>query len=183
VLNLSELAKEIGMSVPTIRRWISILETGYQVFLLYPYYQNIGKRVVKAPKLYFNDTALATYLLGINDRATLLNSPSFGRVFETMIVTDVLKRFLHFGQMPSMYYLRSRDGLEVDLILEINMKLHLFEIKSAMTIYPRHGSSLVRMINGLGPAVKEAALISMSEDSYKLKGKINNYNWKDALGI
>ena len=67
LLNLSDLAKEIGMSVPTVKRWLSILETGYQVYLLFPYYKNIGKRLVKSPKLYFNDTALASYLLGLHD--------------------------------------------------------------------------------------------------------------------
>lgn len=107
ILNLSELAKEVGMSVPTMKRWLSVLEIGHQVYLLYPYYKNLGKRLVKSPKLYFNDTGLASYLLGLHDREALLNSPNFGNLFETMIVTDFLKRFLHFGQMPSMYYLRT----------------------------------------------------------------------------
>src|SRR4030042_214849 len=145
LLNLSEFAKEIGMSVPTIKRWLSILETGYQIYLLYPYYKNVGKRLVKSPKLFLNDTALASYLLGLHDRETLITSPSFGNLFETMIVTDFLKRFLHFGQMPSVYYLRTRDGLEVDLVVELGQKLHLFEIKSSMTIFPRHASSLLRI--------------------------------------
>src|SRR4030042_2374143 len=91
LLNLSEFAKEIGMSVPTIKRWLSILETGYQIYLLYPYYKNVGKRLVKSPKLFLNDTALASYLLGLHDRESLLTSPSFSNLFETMIVTDVLK--------------------------------------------------------------------------------------------
>ncbi|MGB9630270.1 MAG: ATP-binding protein, partial [Thermodesulfobacteriota bacterium] len=145
ILNLSDLAREIGMSVPTVKRWLSHLETGHQIFLLHPYYRSLGKRLVKSPKLFFNDTGLASYLLGIHDRDTLLGSPNFGNLFETMIVTDFLKRFLHFGQMPSLYYLRTRDGLEIDLIIEIGQKLHLFEIKSAMTILPRHASSLIKI--------------------------------------
>ena len=98
ILNLSDLARDIGVSVPTAKRWLSVLEAGYQVYLLYPYYQNLGKRLVKSPKLYFNDTALASFLLGIHDQDTLFNSPSFGNLFETLIVTDVLKRFLHAGE-------------------------------------------------------------------------------------
>jgi predicted AAA+ superfamily ATPase len=183
LLNLSELAKEIGMSVPTIKRWLSMLETGYQIYLLYPYYRNVGKRLIKSPKLYFNDTALASYLLGLHDRETLLNSPNFGNLFETMVVTDALKRFLHFGQMPSMYYLRTRDGLEVDLVIESGQKLHLFEIKSAMTILPKHASSLVRVTSDLGSTIKTAAIISMSGDNFALKNGICNYNWKNALGF
>jgi predicted AAA+ superfamily ATPase len=181
LLNLSELAKEIGMSVPTVKRWLSILETGHQIFLLYPYYKNLGKRLVKSPKLYFNDTGLASYLLGLHDRDTLLNSPNFGNLFETMIVTDFLKRFLNFGQMPSMYYLRTRDGLEIDLVLELGQKLHLFELKSAMTILPRHASPLLRISSELKSSVRTSSIISASLENFQIKNGIFNYNWKDIL--
>jgi hypothetical protein len=150
--------------------------------LLYPYYKNLGKRLVKSPKLYFNDTGLASYLLGLNDRDTLINSPNFGNLFETMIVTDFLKRFLHFGQMPSMYYLRTRDGLEVDLVLELGQKLYLFEIKSAMTILPKHASSLSRIASELKSAVGTSAVISTSSDNFHLTRGIDNYSWKNILG-
>ena len=183
LLNISELAKEIGMSVPTVKRWLSILETGYQIYLLYPYYKNVGKRLIKSPKLYFNDTAIASYLLGLHDQGTLLNSPSFGNLFETFIVTDFLKRFLHFGQMPSMYYLRTRDRLEIDLILELGQKLHLFEIKSAMTIMPKHASSLLKIASELQSFVKTAAIISLSPDNFHVKNGIANYNWNNILCI
>ena len=169
------------MSVPTMKRWLSILETGYQVYLLYPYYQNVGKRLVKSPKLYFNDTALASYLLGVHDKETLLNSPNFGNLFETMVVTDFLKRFLHFGQMPSMYYLRTRDGLEIDLVLESEQKLHLFEIKSSMTILPRHASSLLRINSDLRSSVKTSAIISAAVDNFQVQSGIYNYSWKNIL--
>jgi predicted AAA+ superfamily ATPase len=183
ILNLSELAKEVGMSVPTIKRWLSILETGYQVYLLYPYYKNVGKRLVKSPKLYFNDTALASYLLGVHDDETLFNSPNFGNLFETMVVTDFLKRFLHFGQMPSMYYLRTRDGLEIDLVLESEQKLHLFEIKSSMTILPRHASSLLRINSDLKSSIKTSAIISAALDNFHVHGGIYNYSWKNILAV
>jgi len=182
VLNLSELAKDIGISVPTAKRWLSILETGYQVYLLYPFYRNLGKRLVKSPKIYFSDTALASYLLGIHDAETLVNSPSFGHLFETMLINDFRKRFLNFGQMPALYYLRTRDGLEVDLVLEVGQKLHLFEIKSGMTITSRQASSLVKIKAELRDKVKTAAIISRSESNYALLKEIKNYNWKNALG-
>jgi len=183
LLNLSELAKEIGMSVPTIKRWLSILETSYQIFLLYPYYKNIGKRLIKSPKLYFNDTALASYLLGLHDHEALLGSPSFGHLFETLMITDILKRFLHFGQMPAMYYFRTRDGLEVDLVIEWGQKLHLFEIKSGMTILPRHASPLVRIASDLGSSVKSSGVFSLSANNYHLKKGIFNYHWKNILAV
>ncbi|MFZ5799891.1 MAG: ATP-binding protein, partial [Candidatus Omnitrophota bacterium] len=118
ILSVSELSREVGISVPTARRWLSLLETGYQIYLLYPFYRNLGKRLVKSPKLYFTDTALACYLLGLREPNTLLNSPHFPHIFESFVVTDLWKRFLHFGQTPSLYYLKTRDGLEVDAVLE-----------------------------------------------------------------
>lgn len=183
LLNLSEIAKEIGMSVPTVKRWISILETGYQIYLLYPYYRNLGKRLVKSPKLYFNDTGLASYLLGLHNAETLLNSPNFGNLFETLIVTDFLKRFLYFGQMPSMYYLRTQDGLEIDLVIELGQKMHLLEIKSAMTILPRHASSFSRLSGPFSSRVKTKTIISRTPCNFSLKKEIYNYNWRNILGV
>ena len=182
LLNLSDLARDIGVSVPTAKRWLSVLEAGYQVFLLYPFYQSLGKRLVKSPKMYFNDTALATYLLGLHDKDSLLNSPTFGHLFETLVVTDMLKRFLHGGEMPSMYYLRTRDGLEIDLVLELGQKLSLFEIKSTMTVWPKHADSLGRLINGLKSPVQTAGVISRAAGGFSLKKGIYHHNWKDILG-
>ncbi len=183
ILNLSELARDIGISVPTAKRWLSLLETGYQVYLLYPYYRNIGKRLVKSPKLYFNDPALCSYLLGLNDPDTLMNSPHFGNLFETFVVSDFLKRFLHSGEMPSMYYLRSRDGLEIDLIMESEGMAHLFEIKSSMTITPKHTAPLKRAISALAPPAETAAVISRAKGNFPISGKIINYNWKNVLNL
>jgi len=183
MLNLSDLAKEVGMSVPTIKRWISILETGYQIFLLYPYYRNIGKRLVKSPKLYFNDTALASYLLGLHDRETLLSSPSFPNLFETLIVTDFWKRSCHSAQAPSLFYLRSRDGLEVDLVIESGQKLHMLEIKSSMTIWPKHASSLSRIQNDLKSISGNSAIVSLARGNFPVKNGIYSYNWKNILGV
>ncbi|MBI4051235.1 MAG: ATP-binding protein [Elusimicrobia bacterium] len=181
ILNLSEMARELGISVPTAKRWLSILEAGYQVYLLYPYYRNLGKRIVKSPKLYFTDTGLASYLLGLNEISTLVHSPSFGPLFETMVVCDFLKRFLHSGQKPPLYYLRSRDGLEVDLVVDLEDRLHLFEIKSAVTITPKHANSLRRSIHQWGPKVGSASIISAAPSSYPLTKDIFNFSWQPVL--
>jgi predicted AAA+ superfamily ATPase len=183
ILNISEVARDIGISVPTAKRWLSLLEMAHQLYLLYPYYRNIGKRIVKSPKIYFGDTALCSYLLGFNDAETLLKGPYFGNLFETMIINDFLKKFLHFGGRASMYYLRSRDGLEVDLVIEIGGFLHLFEIKSSMTITPKHITSLKRLANDLGSRVKTAAVISCSDENFVVKDNITNYSWKNILTI
>ncbi len=181
ILNISEVARDIGISVPTAKRWLSLLETGHQIYLLYPYYRNIGKRLVKSPKLYFIDTALCTYLLGYEQASILFKSLSFGNLFETMIICDFLKRFLHFGERPSMYYLRSRDGLEIDLVIEKGAKLHLFEIKSAMTITSQHAMPLKKLAGELKNLVATTAIISASDTNFIIKDNIINYSWKNIL--
>lgn len=183
ILNLSEMARDIGIAMPTAKRWLSLLETGYQIFLLYPYYRNIGKRLIKSPKLYFNDTALATYLLGFQDKQALINSPHFGSLLETMIITDFWKRFFHFGQMSSLYYLKTRDGLEVDLAVELNQKLHLFEVKSGATITPNHAAALLKSKKEMPAMVGSAAIISQSFESFPLGGNVFNFNWQDILSL
>jgi len=181
ILNISDIARDIGISVPTAKRWLSLLETGHQVYLLYPYYKNIGKRIVKSPKLYFIDSALCSYLLGFDEAKTLFKSLNFGSLFETMVICDFLKRFLHFGERPTIYYLRSRDGLEIDLVIERTGKLHLFEIKSAMTITPKHAIPLERIANNLKEYVATTAIISATDKNFVIKDGVVNYSWKNAL--
>lgn len=181
IVNLSEMAREIGISSPTAARWISLLQTGYQVMLLPPYYRNVGKRLVKSPKLYFNDTAIVCHLLGLRDTQTLLSSPHFPHLFETFIIMDFWKRYLHFGQMPSLFYIRTRDGLEVDLVVEESEKLHLFEIKSSATISSKHATSLVRARLDMGDQIGSCSIISRSPESFPLGRDIQVYRWQDVL--
>ncbi len=174
ILDLSSIAREIGVSFTTAKRWLSLLETGYQILLLYPYYKNIGKRLVKRPKLYFTDTGLASYLMGINNSESLLSGPFIGRLFETLVVTDFWKRFMHHGQAPSMYYLRTQDKLEIDLVVELENKLNLVEIKSGATIKPEHASSLIKIKRDLGDKIDKTFIISNSEEKFELSGGIVN---------
>ncbi len=181
ILNISEMARDVGISVPTAKRWLSLLETGNQVYLLYPYYKNIGKRLVKSPKLFFTDTGLCTYLLGISDEQMLLNGPSLGNIFETMVICDFLKRFYNHGVMPSMYYIRTRDGLEIDLVIEQEGCLHLFEIKSTMTITPKHVENMKQISRELKNQVQTASVISRAKENGFIQQHIMNYYWKDLL--
>ena len=180
ILNLSGISRDIGVSFSTAKRWLSLLETGYQVYLLYPYYRNIGKRTIKSPKLYFTDTGLASYLLGLHKKESLIGSPHYGNLFETLVVTDFLKRSLNFGQIPSLYYLKTRDGLEVDLVIEVAGKLCLFEVKSSSTITEKHAVSLIQAAKDV-KEVEKTAIISTSEDSFVLGKGVRNYKWQDIL--
>lgn len=182
ILNLSELARDIGINVSTAKRWLSLLEASYQVYLLYPYFNNHGKRLIKSPKLYFSDTALATFLLGIHDAETLLNSPYFGHIFETAVINDCRKRFLNFGDNPALYYMKTRDGLEVDLVIEDSQKVFLFEIKSAVTITSKFIVSLQKAQRDWD-AVAQANIISRSKDNFLVTKNIMNYDWKTILSL
>jgi predicted AAA+ superfamily ATPase len=182
ILNLSEMAKEVGISVPTAKKWLSLLETGYQILLLYPYYKNIGKRLVKSPKIYFTDTALACYLMGIKSKDVLMNGPSFPALFETFIIVDFWKRFLHSGDMSSLYYLRTRDGFEVDLVVESGQRLFLFEIKSGATITGKHAATLVRAKREIRH-VKKCAIISRSDKDFTISRDVSVYNWQSLLNM
>lgn len=182
LLNYSDLARDIGISVPTAKRWISILEASYQVHLLYPFYKNIGKRLVKTPKLYFSDTALASYLLGIHDRETLLGSPHFGSLFETALVNDVVKRFTHFGEKPPLYFLRTHTKEEIDLLVEYATKIWLFEIKSGATITQRHSESLARFMTDIpSQSLGGAYLVSRSPHRTTLSSQVALRHWSDII--
>lgn len=133
ILNNSDLARDVGVSVPTITRWLSVLQASYQVFLLQPYHANISKRLIKAPKLYFGDTALAAYLMGIHDPKVLLHGPFLGPLFETAVVLEHLKRASMVGTPATFSYFRTKDGIEVDLLIEQGVELTAREIKSSRT--------------------------------------------------
>jgi hypothetical protein len=142
ILNMSEFSRDIGMSVPTIKKWLSVLEASYQIHLLPPHFNNLGKRIVKSPKLYFMDTGLATFLLGLHGSEAALQGPMIGPLFETMVVTEWIKAFYHRGERPDLYYWRSKSGIEIDLIVDRNAALFPMEIKATSTLYPKHAEGL-----------------------------------------
>ncbi len=133
--NGSAMANEVGVSVKTIQGWLSVLQTSYVVFTLQPYFRNLGKRIIKAPKLYFYDTGLLCYLLGLHTEVDVAACPIRGALFENLVVADRVKERFHQGLDNNLYFYRDRSH-EVDLIEEDAMHLHLYEIKSATTVHP-----------------------------------------------
>jgi hypothetical protein len=124
VVNYSDLARDTGVSAPTARKWMSILEASGQVCLLPPYFRNFGKRLIKSPKAYWLDTAVSAFLMGIHTPEPLTHGPFLGPLFETAVVAAWVKAFHHPGLPPQLYDWRSRDGLEIDLIVECDGRLH-----------------------------------------------------------
>lgn len=128
-LNLSSLARDLAVDASTIRRWLDILVTSGLILELPAFSGNFGKRLVKRPKLYFTDTGLATYLLGIRDQQTWADSPYQGPLFENWVVTEIDKSFKHNGLKPNMFYYRDSNQQEIDLIIEQAGQIFPYEIK------------------------------------------------------
>ena len=145
MLNMSSFATDIGVSVTTIKRWLSVLEAGRIIFLLPPYFNNLGKRITKMPKVYFLDTGLACYLAGIRDREQLLEGGMAGALFENYCIQETVKIFANMGEQPRLSYLRTNNGLEVDLIIEgPNMRPLPVEIKLSRTPTASLASGITR---------------------------------------
>jgi predicted AAA+ superfamily ATPase len=136
ILNLSELARDVGVAVNTVKDWISILEASFQIFILRPYYANIGKRLIKSPKVYFVDTGLLCYLVGLRDVEHAAAGPMGGAIFENLVISDLFKIYLHRGEEPALYYWRTSAGSEVDVVIETQSGLIPIEIKLSSTPRP-----------------------------------------------
>src|SRR4030042_4430038 len=150
ILNRTDLAAPLGVSVPTISEWLSILEITSQIILISPFYENFGKRLIKSPKLYFADSGLACYLLGIESEKMLSQSPFLGPVFEGFVASEIIKHQVNSGKLRQLYYFRDQQGLEVDfLIPEVNRRLMLLEAKASRTAMPEMAESLHRLSNAV----------------------------------
>ncbi|RJQ55615.1 MAG: ATP-binding protein, partial [Desulfobacteraceae bacterium] len=160
LLNMSEVSRDVGVSVPTIKKWISILEASYQIYLMPPHHKNFGKRITKSPKLYFLDTAIATFLMGLHQSEPALNGPMLGPLFETIVVSEWIKAFLHRGERPELFFWRSKAGLEIDLIIDRNFRLYPIEIKATATLLPRHVESLVKWREMAGDSAAKGILVA-----------------------
>lgn len=134
LLSYSGLANDSGVSVDTSRRWISALKTSFIVFMLRPHHRNFNKRLIKSPKLYFYDTGLACYLLGIKNPEQLHDHPLRGALFENYIVAEMMKAYLHHRREPPLRFWRDRTGSEIDVVIEEAGALFAFEIKSGKTL-------------------------------------------------
>jgi hypothetical protein len=133
LLNYSALASDCGVSQPTVKAWISILETSFVVFRLPALHENVRKRVVKMPKLHFHDSGLVCWLLGIRRPEQLRSHPLRGAIFETWVVSEICKHRMNRGETGGVSFYRDRDGMEVDLVIEQPDRLTLVEAKPAQT--------------------------------------------------
>jgi predicted AAA+ superfamily ATPase len=134
LLNLSGLGADCGISHNTAKAWLSVLEAGFIVFRLPPLHRNLGKRLTKSPKLFFYDTGLLCYLLGIRSAAELELHPLRGPIFECWVVSEIVKARAHRGLAPDLHFYRDQKGLEIDVVVEAGPRLLAVEIKSGQTV-------------------------------------------------
>jgi predicted AAA+ superfamily ATPase len=157
-LNLSDLSRTLGLSIPTVKAWLGTLEASYVIRMLPPYFENFGKRLTKAPKLYFLDAAIACVLTRQPSAEAALAGAMGGALFEGLIVSEAAKVFASLGRPADLYYWRSHDGYEIDLLIQTPSGLAPIEIKSTGTPTARHAAQLSRF-GELAPGVARPGLL------------------------
>ena len=177
VFNASELSGEVGVDSKTIASWLSVLAASYIIYLLPPYHENISKRLIKRPKLYFTDPGLACYMLDIESPAQLAKDKMRGNIFENHIVMEAVKYRMNKGMEGGVYFYRDSNGNEVDLLVKEEGELKAFEIKSSMTYVPEFGSTLKKLPVWLATPVARKAII-YNGDFENTAGDIEILNYR-----
>lgn len=161
-LKYNEIANAIGISAPTAKEWVSILERSGVIFILRPYYNNITSRLVKTPKMYFMDTGLAAYLCRWPNAETLERGAMDGAFFETYVVSEIVKSYYNTGKRPDLYYYRDIDGKEIDLLIVEGDKVYPIEIKKAKA--PEHADRNFAVLNKLKLDVQPGVILCMADE-------------------
>jgi predicted AAA+ superfamily ATPase len=150
VLNKSDLAAPLGVSVPTVTQWLGVLETTAQILVIPPFYDNVGKRLIKSPKIYVADSGLACHLLGIDSAPELAKSPFRGALFEGFVAAEIVKAQLNAGGRRDLYYFRDEQGLEVDFLIPARRgSLWLVECKAGRTVTPDQTAPMQRLAEAM----------------------------------
>ena len=182
LFNASELGAEVGVSSKTISHWISILQASYLITLLPPYYENISKRLVKSPKLYFNDPGLACYLLDIETPQQLDRDKMRGAIFENFIVMEAIKHRYNMGLEGGVFFYRDSNQNEVDILIKQEGELTAIEVKSSMTYNPSFEKTLALIESWIKTPVRKKAVV-YSGDFENTTGNINLINYRHIASI
>ena len=182
LFNASELGAEVGVSSKTISHWISVLQASYLITLLPPYYENIPKRLVKSPKLYFNDPGLACYLLDIETPQQLDRDKMRGAIFENMIVMEAIKHRYNMGLEGGVFFYRDSNQNEVDLLIKQEGELTAIEVKSSMTYSSSFEKTLTQIEGWIKTPISKKAIV-YSGDFENTSGNINLINYRHISSI
>lgn len=182
LFNASELGAEVGVSSKTISHWLSVLQASYLITLLPPYYENIPKRLVKSPKLYFNDPGLACYLLDIESPQQLDRDKMRGAIFENMIVMEAIKHRYNMGLEGGVFFYRDSNQNEVDLLIKQEGELIAIEVKSSMTYSSSFEKALTQIEGWIKTPISKKAIV-YSGDFENTSGNINLINYRHISSI
>ncbi len=159
LLNLTDVSRDLGVAVNTIKSWLSILEATYQVTVLRPYHANIGKRLVKTPKVYYSDVGTLCHLVGLKDPDHAAAGPMGGVIFETAVLSEIERTLTHQGIRPEIYFWRTSDGLEVDFLVKTDLSFVPIEVKLSTTPNPSMATSIKTLQNDLKDALRPGYVI------------------------
>jgi len=159
LVNFTDIGRDLGVAANTIRAWVSVLEATYQIIILRPYYANVGKRLVKTPKVYFVDTGTLCNLAGLKDPEHAALGPMGGSIIETAVVSEIFKTMLNRGEEPRIHFWRTSTGTEVDIIVEHERKLVPIEVKLSSTPSPAMASGIKALKALLGDRVAPGYLV------------------------
>ncbi|MBQ0076980.1 MAG: ATP-binding protein [Bacteroidales bacterium] len=182
IFNASQIANEVGVDSKTIAHWLSVLQASYIIYLLPPYFENISKRVVKSPKLYFTDPGLACYLLDIEMPNQLDHDKMRGALFENMIVMECVKHRMNQGKEGGVFFYRDSNQNEVDILIKQSGQLIALEVKSAMTYNPSFASSLLKLPQWTDTPIAKRAVV-YSGDFENPMGDIALINYEHLASI
>ncbi|GHV36787.1 ATPase [Synergistales bacterium] len=184
ILNLSSMGAEAGVSHNTAKAWLSVLQASFIVFLLQPFHKNYKKRLIKSPKLYFYDTGLVARLLGITNPEQLALHPLKGGIFESFVVSEIMKNFHNNARSPGCFFWRDSSGHEVDMVIEDRMRVFPVEVKSGKTIASDFFNSLRRWRDMAAPYENDASgtLLYGGDENYTREG-FNVVSWDRAYDI
>lgn len=163
LINLSDLSRDLGASLNTVKAWLSVLEATYQVFVLRPYFANVGKRLVKTPKVYFTDTGTLCHLTGLKDPDHAAAGPMAGPILETAVLSEIVRTLAHQGVDPQVYFWRTSSGVEVDFLVENRGRLAPLEVKTSATPRPAMAASLKTLQADLGDTVLPGRVIHLGD--------------------
>ena len=179
LINYTSISNSIGVSQPTVKKWLSLLETSGILFVLPPHYKNFKKRIVKTPKLYFTDTGVLSFLLSIRNPDELISHPLWGNIFETFIISELYKRVHHTGEKPPFYFWRDKTGNEIDLIVDIGSKLLPIEIKASKTYSPELKTNIFSWLNLKNNTSEKGFVIYRGEEVIGKRSAVSVIPWWD----
>ena len=184
ILNYQTLSNDLGVSISAVKLWVRILEASQMIYLLRPYYINLGSRIVKSPKIYFTDIGLVNYLIGNHERNALFRGPQAGALFENFVIQEVLKHYFNRGKIPPLFYYRTNNGLEVDLIIEEKQSvIRPCEIKLSRSPNSGMAQSIQRLgnLNKNKVSILGGSVISLTADPFPLTRHIKTMGLKEFL--